>query len=107
MTLRKKIIVKTAFFSVLFLMIFAAGFFSSCKNIFGNSVPAIEEEQIQNEEQNPSQNAETKSTQTSVTAPDTKKTEPQPIIISGKMTINGAVPEEVSSTRTFVMRSMR
>ena len=75
MTLRKNFISKTAFFFVLFLMIFGAGFFSSCKNIFGNSNTSIEEGQNQNDEP--------------------KSQEPQPIIVSGRMTINGAVPEEV------------
>ena len=87
MTLRKNFISKTAFFFVLFLMIFGAGFFSSCKNIFGNSNTSIEEGQNQNDEP--------KSQATEDLLPDTDNSEPQPIIVSGRMTINGAVPEEV------------
>ena len=86
MTLRKNFISKTAFFFVLFLMIFGAGFFSSCKNIFGNSNTSIEEEQIQNDE--------SKSQAPEELLPATDNSEPKPIIVSGRMTITGAVPQE-------------
>ena len=59
--------------------------FLSCDNFFENDVT----------EENQTQNIEVKSAQNCPAMSGSNKAEPEPVIVSGQMTISGAVPEEV------------
>ena len=92
MALKKKIVTRISLFSFLFMLIFAAGTgFTSCSNILENKV-TTEENQGENKASE-NENSGTETPQTEIT--DTKPKPREPIVISGQMNINGAVPKEL------------
>ncbi|WP_022931044.1 DUF6273 domain-containing protein [Treponema bryantii] len=98
MSPHKKTKNRTSFFFSFSLLIFyavisCALIFSSCKNFFENEVTEIYEEKIASAD-NQGGAAEVASAATAATQAEDQETEP--IIVTGHVQINGAVPEEIA-----------